>query len=176
MGAKAAIIVLKGDITDQATDAIVNAANNHLWMGAGVAGAIRRRGGPDIETEAVAKGPIMVGESVLTGAGTLPARYVVHAAVMGQDLATDAAKIRAATRSALRLAEEQELTSISFPALGTGVGGFPVRQCASIMLAEARRIARSSRSLREIRFVLIDETGYAAFVDALRTSNERHVR
>src|SRR5512135_2970091 len=95
--------VIKGDITAQETDAIVNAANNHLWMGGGVAGAIKRNGGEVIEEEAVAKGPIDVGKVILTSAGSLKAKYVLHAAVMGQDLHTDAVKIQAATRNTLAL-------------------------------------------------------------------------
>ncbi|OYT47781.1 hypothetical protein B6U83_04530 [Thermoplasmatales archaeon ex4484_36] len=96
------LVVKEGDITAEEVDAIVNAANNHFWMGGGVAGAIKRRGGVEIEREAVSKGPVPVGEAVVTGAGRLKARYVIHAAVMGQDLATDGEKVRrAALRSAL---------------------------------------------------------------------------
>src|SRR3972149_446583 len=96
----------KGDITDSGADAIVNAANNHLWMGSGVAGAIKRKGSAEIEKEAIAKGPIAVGEAVATTGGKLKARYVIHAAAMGQDLRTDEAKIASATRNALLRAEE----------------------------------------------------------------------
>jgi O-acetyl-ADP-ribose deacetylase len=119
------IRLVQGDICDCTTDAIVNAANNALWMGARVAGAIRRRGGEEIEKEAIAKGPIPIGEAVATGAGKLPARYVIHAATMGQDLHTDAEKMAAATRNTFLRAEEIHLASIALPALGTGVGGFP---------------------------------------------------
>src|SRR6266516_7915934 len=89
--------VVQGDITEWAVEAIVNAANNHLWMGAGVAGAIKRKGGPEIEAEAVRQGPIPVGEAVVTGGGALKARYVIHAAAMGQDLTTSADLIHQAT-------------------------------------------------------------------------------
>src|SRR2546428_3273502 len=106
-----------GDITQADVDAIVNAANNHLWMGAGVAGAIKRAGGPDIEREAISKGPIPVGEAVVTSAGALRAKYVIHAAAMGQNLQTDAAKVRLATRNALTRARELAIRSIAFPAL-----------------------------------------------------------
>src|SRR5436189_5284812 len=99
--------VVEGDIAALAVDAIANAANNHLWMGAGVAGAIKRAGGEEIEREAVARGPIEVGDAVATGAGRLPARYVIHGAVMGQDLRTDAALIRRATRPCLEVADER---------------------------------------------------------------------
>src|SRR5262249_59667831 len=91
----------RGDISRANVDAVVNAANNHLWMGSGVAGALKRAGGIEIEREAVAKGPVEVGEAVFTNGGALPARYVIHAAVMGQDLPTDQSKIRQATNNAL---------------------------------------------------------------------------
>ena len=121
--------LVQGDICERPVGAIVNAANNHLWMGGGVAGAIKRRGGVEIEREAMAQGPIPVGRAVATGAGALAARYVIHAAVMGQDLRTDAALIREATRAALLVAEGLGVQSIAFPALGTGVGGFPLEAC-----------------------------------------------
>src|ERR671935_1667389 len=94
--------VLQGDLTECAVDAIVNAANNHLWMGAGVAGAIKRKGGQVIEAEAVRQGPIPVGEAVVTGGGSLKARYVIHAAAMGQERTTDASLIRQATANSLK--------------------------------------------------------------------------
>src|SRR5258706_5519516 len=109
------IEVSHGDITDQDIEAIVNAANNHLWMGAGVAGAIKRKGGEQIEQDAVDQGPVEVGQAVLTSGGMLKARYVLHAAVMGQDLHTNADYITKATRSVLRLAEEKKIESLSFP-------------------------------------------------------------
>src|SRR3990170_7908766 len=99
------IEVLRGDITKLELDALVNAANNRLWMGGGVAGALKRAGGPEIEAEAIKKGPIPIGEAVVTGAGKLKAKYVIHAAVMGQDLQTDATKIRQATVNSLKRAE-----------------------------------------------------------------------
>lgn len=160
------ITIARGDITGFAVDAIVNAANNHLWMGAGVAGAIKRKGGRVIEDEAVGKGPIAVGEAVVTGAGALKARYVIHAAAMGQDLRTDEGKIRAATRNALLRARELGLASIAFPALGTGVGGFPPADAARTMVSEARRHLAFPGPPREITFVLFDDAGYNAFAAA----------
>ena len=118
------IEIIEGDITRVSADALVNAANNYLWMGAGVAGAIKKAGGKDIEDEAVRKGPIPVGAVVETGAGRLPVKFIIHAAVMGQDLCTSAGIIERATANSLRKAEELGLKSIAFPALGTGVGGF----------------------------------------------------
>jgi O-acetyl-ADP-ribose deacetylase (regulator of RNase III) len=157
------ITLVKGDIAQQDADAIVNAANNHLWMGAGVAGAIKRAGGQEIEREAVAKGPIPIGEAAVTGAGHLKARYVIHAAVMGRDLRTDADKIRQATQNSLRRADELALKSIAFPALGTGVGGFSLEECARIMLDVVQGHGTGDITLERVVFVLYDEPAYQAF-------------
>ena len=157
--------VVEGDITALAVDAIANAANNHLWMGAGVAGAIKRAGGEEIEREALAQGPIEVGDAVATGAGRLPARWVVHAAVMGQDLTTSADAIRRATRRTLEVADELGAESLALPAFGTGVGGFPLDECARIMVAEAR--AFEGRALRRVVFAVYGAGAEAAFRSAL---------
>ena len=157
---KIEIKLIQGDITEQEVDAIVNAANNHLWMGAGVAGAIKRKGGVEIEREAMSKGPIPVGEAVVTGAGSLKARYVIHAAVMGQDLTTNERHIRNATLNSLKRAEELKIKSVAFPAFGTGVGGFPVDDCARIMLGAVGDFSIRAESVKEVRFVLFDETSY----------------
>lgn len=163
------IRLVEGDITEQHADAVVNAANSALWMGAGVAGAIKRRGGKEIEDEAVAKGPIPIGEAVATGAGRLPARYVIHAAGMGPNLATDASKIRSSTLNSLVRADELHLESIAFPSIGTGVGGFPMRECAEIMLDEAKRfLTERETSLKEVRFVLWSKEAFEVFDDVLK--------
>ncbi|HUT03117.1 MAG TPA: macro domain-containing protein [bacterium] len=163
------IKLVEGDITEQHADAVVNAANSALWMGAGVAGAIKRRGGREIEDEAVAKGPIPIGEAVATGAGRLPARYVIHAAGMGPNLATDANKIRSSTLNSLVRADELRLESIAFPSIGTGVGGFPMRECAEIMLGEAKRfLTERKTSLKEVRFVLWSKGAFQVFDDVLK--------
>ncbi len=161
------IEVLERDITGVGAEALVNAANNHLWMGAGVAGAIRRAGGSEIEEEAVRQGPIKVGEVVATRAGRLTAKYIIHAAVMGQDLVTDAEKIRQATRNSLIKAEELGLKSIAFPALGTGVGGFPVEECARIMIGVVRDYLAGKTGLEKIVFVLFGHSAYQAFKNEL---------
>ena len=161
------IEVFQGDITDFSTDAIVNAANNHLWMGSGVAGAIKRKGGIEIEKEAVSKGPIPVGEAAATGAGKLPAKYVIHAAAMGQDLVTDADKIAEATKNSLLRAEELGLESIAFPALGTGVGGFSISEAAGIMLKETVNKIKSGTVLKRVVFVLFDEAAAHHFEKVL---------
>lgn len=157
------IEIIQGDITKQEVDAIVNAANNHLWMGAGTAGAIVRAGGREIEDEAIRQGPIEVGEAVVTGPGNLACRHVIHAAAMGQDLHTSADKIRSSTDNALKRAEELGVASIAFPALGTGVGGFDYEHAAQIMLEVCRSHSGGNRSLRTVRFVLFDQRAFEAF-------------
>lgn len=157
------IEVVQGDITKMAVDAIVNAANNHFWMGAGVAGAIKRAGGVEIEQEAMAKGPAPVGEAIVTSAGRLPAKWVIHAAAMGQDLQTDAQKIRAATLNSLRRAEEIGARSVAFPALGTGVGGFPVDRCAEVMVGAAREHAATHALPERVVFVLFEALAFQTF-------------
>jgi O-acetyl-ADP-ribose deacetylase (regulator of RNase III) len=157
------IEIVDDDIAAQATDAIVNAANNAFWMGSGVAGAIKSRGGKRIEDEAMAQGPVEPGECVLTSAGRLQAKHVIHAAVMGQDLQTSAALIEAATRNSLRLADRHGLASIAVPAFGTGVGGFPLAECARVMIEAVVEHARIARTLRLVRFVLFGQTAYGAF-------------
>ena len=161
------IEVCKGDITQLELDALVNAANNHLWMGGGVAGALKRAGGKEIEAEAVSQGPIPVGEAVVTGAGRLKARYIIHAAVMGQDLRTDAAKIRQSTKNSLLRADEIGIKSIAFPALGTGVGGFPLDECAGIMISEVNQYSARKTALERVVFALYNEPAYQIFKQEL---------
>ncbi len=157
------------DITQMNTDAVVNAANNHFWMGGGVAGAIKHAGGTNIEIEAMKQGPVPVGESVVTQGGRLGARYVIHAAVMGQDLQTSAKAIHDATRSALDCAHLLEIESVSFPAFGTGVGGYPpsdsAREMVDAMLEFVR--GRSDLKLREITFVLFSDDLAGVFGETL---------
>jgi O-acetyl-ADP-ribose deacetylase (regulator of RNase III) len=155
------IEIVKGDIAEIEADALVNAANNHLWMGAGVAGALKRKGGKQIEDEAVKKGPIPVGGAVETTAGNLKAQYVIHAAVMGQNLQTDETKIRNATKNSLKLAKELGLKTIAFPALGTGVGGFPLVKCAEVMLKEALAVKGSLT----VVFVLYSDESFNVFTE-----------
>jgi O-acetyl-ADP-ribose deacetylase (regulator of RNase III) len=160
--------IADGDIAAESTDAIVNAANNAFWMGAGVAGALKARGGLEIEAEAMAQGPVEPGQCVKTTAGRLAARAVIHAAVMGQDLRTSADLIRLATGNALALADASQFQSIAFPAFGTGVGGFPIDACARIMIDAVREYANQARTLRLVRFVLFGRTAYDAFVRVAR--------
>jgi O-acetyl-ADP-ribose deacetylase len=157
--------VVEGDITALEVDAIANAANNHLWMGAGVAGAIKRAGGEEIEHEAVQLGPIEVGDAVATSAGRLPARWVIHGAVMGQDLQTNADLVRRTTQSCLRVVDELGAQSIALPAFGTGVGGFPLEECARIMVDAAR--SHEPRSLKRVVFAVFGADAKAAFARTL---------
>ena len=161
------IEVCHGDITQLEVDAVVNAANNRLWMGGGVAGALKRAGGKEIETEAVSQGPIPVGEAAVTGAGKLKAKYVIHAAVMGQDLKTDATKIGQATKNSLLRGDKLGIKSIAFPALGTGVGGFPLDECARIMISEVVQHSAKKTGLERVVFALYDEPAYQAFKQEL---------
>ena len=163
------IKVYQGDITQLELDALVNAANNRLWMGGGVAGALKRTGGKEIEAEAVKKGPIPIGEAVATGAGSLKARYIIHAAVMGQDLKTDAEKVKQATKNSLLRADELGIKSIAFPALGTGVGGFPLGDCARIMISEMRQHSAAKTELEKVVFALFDQPAYEVFKQELDT-------
>jgi len=160
------IEVIQGDITEQETDAIVNAANNHLWMGSGVAGAIKRKGGDAIEKEAVRLGPIDVGEAVSTTAGNLKAGYVIHAAGMGQDLVTSADLVKKVTLSSLKVADRLKLKSVSFPAIGTGVGGLGLDECAEMMLRAAMEF--QPNSLEKAIFVLFDATAKQVFDSVLK--------
>ena len=153
--------VVEGDIKALAVDAVANAANNELWMGAGIAGAIKRVGGAEIEQEAVAQAPIEVGQAIATGAGNLPAKHVVHAAVMGQDLQTSAELISQATRRTLEVADDLGSRSLALPAFGTGVGGFPIERCAELMVTEAR--AFEPANLERVVFAVFGQDAEQAF-------------
>ena len=161
------ISVVKGDITAQDVDAVVNAANNRFWMGGGVAGAIKRAGGEEIETEAMAKGPVEPGNAVTTGAGRLHARYCIHAAVMGQGLQTDAELILNATTSALAEAARLKPDSVAFPALGTGVGGFGFHEAARAMFKAIQTHARDHQHPSEVRLVLFTQDACDSFAEVL---------
>lgn len=140
--------VRQGDITTYDGDAIVNAANNHLVLGAGVAGAIRRAGGPTIQDECDRHGPIRVGEAAVTGAGNLPVRWVIHAAAMGDEPVSERS-IRDSTAASVRLAAAHAARRVGFPILGSGVGGFDFRRAAEVML-DAIGATRESEQLEEI--------------------------
>jgi O-acetyl-ADP-ribose deacetylase (regulator of RNase III) len=161
--------VWEGDLTQAEAAAVVNAANNHLWMGSGVAGALKRLGGEEIEAEAIAQGPIPVGSAVATTAGKLPYRAVIHGAVMGQDLRTSADLIARTTRACLDLAEAMQLDSLALPAFGTGVGGIVFSACARAMLGATAEFARGEpRYLRRVVFVPYGAEAEAAFATELQ--------
>lgn len=163
------IEIVHGDITKASADILVNAANNSLWMGTGVAGALKIAGGPEIEREAMAKGPIQVGWAVETTAGTLNARYVIHAAVMGQDLKTNAQSIGLATWNTLALAEKLTMGSIAFPALGTGVGNFPIVSSAQLMFAMIKKFDEAGpRYIKRVVFILYSQKAYDEYEKVFR--------
>ena len=137
-------------------------------MGSGVAGALKARGGSQIETDAMEQGPVEPGECVITAGGRLAVKHVIHAAVMGQDLRTSSELIERATRNALVLADARHLRSVAFPAFGTGVGGFPPEACARLMIGAVQRYAAAENSLRIVRFVLFGQPAYDVFVRVAR--------
>lgn len=161
------IEAVRCDITKANVETIVNAANNRFWMGSGVAGAIKAAGGPVIEEEAVAKGPVMPGTAIYTSAGKLPYKCIIHAAVMGQDMRTSSKIIRQATIASLVVAESLKIKSVALPAFGTGVGGFPMKACANIMTKAVRGFESESSVLERVQFCLLDSLGYTCFSDAL---------
>ena len=157
------IILREGDITDQEVDAIVNAANSDLILGAGVAGAIRQKGGPTIQEECNRIGPIAVGDAAVTGAGDLPARFVIHAAGMPPGGGATEESVRSSMRRSLELAREKQCRTIAVPAIGAGIAGFPLQRCAEILIEEARAHLEAGGGLEEIRFVLFGEPTYRVF-------------
>ena len=161
------IEVVRADITEANVEVIVNAANSKMWMGSGVAGAIKSAGGVTIEEQAMEKGPVFPGQAIVTGAGSLRYNYIIHAAVMGQDLRTSDKLIRQATLASLQLAEKLKVKSIAFPAFGTGVGGFPMKACAYNMIVAVRGFQTRSLSLERVQFCLFDEYGLKLFEEAM---------
>jgi O-acetyl-ADP-ribose deacetylase (regulator of RNase III) len=174
----ARIRVEEGDITAVSVDAIVNAANTRLQLGTGVAGAISSAGGPTIQEECDAHGPIALGDAAITGAGELPARHVIHAASMEPGQPVQEENLRSSCARCLELAEEHGLRSIAFPAIGTGVGGLSLQRSAEIMLEEVRRHVERGTGLEEIHFVLFGEPAYRVFeqvqdADRIRVQMEK---
>lgn len=159
------IYFLKGDITDMAVDAIVNAANTDLVLGSGVAGAIRRKGGAKIQEDCDNVGPIRLGEAAVTTGGSLKAHYVIHAASMRLGEQTTAESLRLSVRNSLLRAEEKAIKSIALPAIGTGIAGYPLDDCARIMLKEVLEHLKSRSSLEKIYFVLFDDAAFKVFED-----------
>lgn len=170
---KTEITIFTGDLTDQETDAIVNAANNSLLLGAGVAGAIRRRGGEAIQRDCDKHGPIQVGEAAITGAGQLPSRYVIHAASMRLGGTTTDDSLSSSIDHAFGLAREHDLRSVSLPAVGTGIAGYPMERCAQVMAASLYRALQAGWAPDDVRFVLFDDAADKAFGPAFRAEFDR---
>ena len=157
------IVIIAGDLVEQNVDAIVNAANSDLILGGGVAGAIRSRGGPQIQAECDAHGPVKVGEAAVTGGGELPARHVIHAASMVLGGATTAESLQSSMDHAFRLAQQLAVKTIGVPAVGTGIAGFPIDACAVIMARALRRALDNGWTPDEVRFVLFGDGARRAF-------------
>ena len=163
----ATVEVLDGDITALEVDAIANAANTDLAHGGGVAGAISRAGGPEVQRESDAKAPIGLGDAVETTAGDMPARWVIHAATMHLGGPTSEDIIRRATASTLQLADRLGARSLALVAFGTGVGGFPIEDAARIEAEEVRRHLDEGSGLERVVFAVRGEAAKAAFDAAI---------
>ena len=161
------IELVKGDITEMETDAIVNAANAQLILGGGVAGAIRRKGGPAIQEECNKIGGTFVGGAVITTGGNLKARHVIHAVgpMMGEG--DEDNKLSNATINSLKVADENQLTSIAFPAISTGIFGYPLDRCAEIMLSDTISYLKNKTGLEKVVFCLFDQQAFDIFEEAL---------
>jgi len=167
------VILVKGDITEMAVDAIVNAANSALQLGSGVAGAIRRKGGPTIQEECDAIGHCDTGAAAITRGGNLKAKYVIHAVgpVMGSG--NEDRKLTDATMSSLEVAEVNGIRSLAFPAISTGVFGFPKDRCAKVMLSTTIAYLQSGSEIDRVFFCLYDDETYSIFEDELsRLTND----
>ncbi|HEX5467269.1 MAG TPA: macro domain-containing protein [Candidatus Limnocylindrales bacterium] len=157
-----------GDICDLEVDAIVAAASTALWMSSGVGAALKRRGGDGIEFDAVRQGPVPLGSAVVTSGGQLSCRYVIHAASLGMDRRTSAAAIDAATRAAMRQAARLAVETVAFPALGTGVGGFPLDEAAGLVVGAVRDELPGCPTIERVIFALRGGAAYVAFEGALK--------
>ena len=164
---KSKITLVQGDITEQATDAIVNPANSGLVLGGGVAGTIRRKGGPTIQEECNRIGGTPVGTAVITTGGNLRAKHVIHAVGPRMGEGDEDNKLRSATLNSLKVADENSLKSLTFPAISTGIFGYPIERCADIMLPTVADYLCGETGLEEVRFCLWGQEAYAVFAQAL---------
>ena len=172
MDAKQRIEIVHGDITDMDVDAIVNAANTDLKLGSGVAGAIKKRGGPSIQFECDEYGSISIGQAAITGAGYLRAEYVIHAAAMQLGGTVNRASLEASTKNSLIKASENKVRTLAFPAIGTGVGGFPLDECAKIMMDVVLKYLSEERcAIQKVYFVLFDDHACNIFQEFLEYTN-----
>jgi len=162
------LVLINGDLTEQTTDAIVNPANSELLLGGGVAGAIRRKGGPKIQEECDRLGGTPVGTAVITTGGNLKAKHVIHAVgpMMGEG--DEDRKLRDATLNSLKIADQHKLKSISFPAISTGIFGYPIERCAQIMLVTATEYLRGKTGLKKVAFCLWGDEAYSIFEKTLK--------
>jgi O-acetyl-ADP-ribose deacetylase (regulator of RNase III) len=161
--------LVQGDITEMETDAIVNAANAQLVMGGGVAGAIRKKGGPAIQEECNRIGGSHVGGAVITTGGNLKAKHVIHAVGPRMGEGDEDRKLKDATLNSLKIADQHHLDSISFPAISTGIFGYPLDRCARIMLSAVINYLKGETGLRRVVFCLYGEESFSAFHEELRT-------
>jgi O-acetyl-ADP-ribose deacetylase (regulator of RNase III) len=160
--------LVEGDITDLEVDAIVNAANEELQLGSGVAGAIREKGGPSIQEECNRIGSTPVGTAVLTGGGKLKARHVIHAVGPKMGEGDEDRKLQSAVRSSLALADRHGLKSLAMPAISTGAFGFPMDRCARILLTEVYRYLQGGTKLERVVVSLFDDDTFEIFKRELR--------
>ncbi len=165
--------LVEGDITELQTDAIVNAANAKLILGGGVAGAIRRKGGPKIQQECNTIGGTFVGGAVITSGGNLKAKYVIHAVGPRMGEGDEDQKLKNATFNSLQLADEENLKSIAFPAISTGIFGFPIKRCADIMLETTIDYLKGPTSLERVVFCLFGQGSYKVFEIQLRRETSK---
>ena len=166
----ARIELWNGDICELEVDAIVSPAATSLWMSTGIGGEVKRLGGDSIEFAAVRQGPARLGDAIVTPAGRLAARVVIHAVSLERDRRTNGPAIDAAARSAMRRARELSLTSIAIPALGTGVGGFPLDEAARIVVEAVRDELGEPASIEHVVFALRGAAAFEAFARALTNS------
>jgi O-acetyl-ADP-ribose deacetylase (regulator of RNase III) len=157
----------EGDITEMETDAIVNAANAQLVLGGGVAGAIRKKGGPEIQEECNKIGHTFVGGAVITTGGNLKAKYVIHAVGPRMGEGNEDEKLKNATLNSLKVADENNLKSIAFPAISTGIFGFPIQRCAEIMLKTTIDYLKGQIGLQRVVFCLFGQESYKVFENQL---------
>ncbi len=160
--------LVEGDITEMKVDAIVNAANSALQLGGGVAGAIRRKGGPTIQQECDRIGGTPVGTAVMTDGGKLRARHVIHAVGPRMGEGDEEAKLASAVRSSLDLAERAGLRTVAFPAISTGIFGYPIEDAARVMLRTTIERLEAGSSLAAVTFCLFEREAYEVFDRALR--------
>ena len=160
--------LVEGDITEMQTEAIVNAANARLILGGGVAGAIRRKGGPKIQEECNKIGGTFVGGAVKTTGGNLKAKYVIHAVGPRMGEGKEDEKLKNATLNSLKLADEETIKSISLPAISTGVFGFPIQRCAEIMLQTTIEYLKGQTGVEKVIFCLFGRDSYEVFANQLK--------